>query len=475
MSPTASLLTLLFLLAPPALPIAAAAVPAASRRVEPPTDATEPTDLAANAMPIVRAPRPDSEPPIATDTRPLQLGSKILFVNFDGGELNSCGNNDPINNCTTIFGGTVLPYTGDAGNRAAVIQVARKRVEDFGITVTDVRPGSGDYDMEMVGNWQGSSPDFAGIAPAGDCWDNYGGETSFTLEISTSADAIAEVMMQELAHTWGLDHVDEQQDLLYPTTQGTNKTYRDECHQVVADTDLNPTSGDCSHHQDACGSYSQQNSHAELLLIFGPSVADTAAPAIQILAPADGATVDGGDFDLQIGLQDDQLPAVINTTITIESDALVTPIPPSDGAFASPAELTFPIKDLPNGIYTIRIDGEDESDNPASDEITITIEGSDVPPPSDDGAADSGEAGSGEAGTAVADDSEGDSDDEGGSDDQGGGTGGGDGGQTGGERGDDPKGCACASDERGRSALAGMPLLVLLVLRRRRGSKAVLA
>ncbi|MBC8072365.1 MAG: hypothetical protein IAG13_28845, partial [Deltaproteobacteria bacterium] len=440
-----------------------------SRRVDAP-DRAEPEalDLAEGARPIVGAPRPDAEPPIATDQRPQQLGSKILYVNFDGADMNSCGNNDPHDNCSYIFDGTVLPYSGDAANRAAVIQVARSRVEDFGITVTDVRPGSGDYDMEMVGDWAGSSPAFAGIAPGGDCWDNYGGETSFTLEISTSADAIAEVMMQELAHTWGLDHVDEQQDLLYPTTQGTNKTYRDECYQVVGDTELNPTSGECSHHQDACGSYSLQNSHAELLLIFGPSVADTAAPTIAILAPPDGATIQGGDFELQIGLQDDQLPAVINTTITIENAADPGAIPPSDGAFASPAELTFPIEGLPDGTYTIRIDGQDESDNPASDQITITVEGSEVPTTSDDDAGDGD--GSGDE-TASVDDSDGDADD-GDADDDGGsaedvGTGGPGGGMTG-DADDDTKGCACATDRDGSDGLAAAPLLVVLALGRRR-------
>ncbi len=447
---------------------AAATEPASSRLVTPQDpNASEPIDEAAHALPIVRAPRPDFEPAIVDDQRPARLGSKILFVNFDGGNMNACGNNDPHDNCTTIFGGTVLPYGGDAANRAAVIQVARKRVEDFGITVTDHRPGSGDYDMEMVGNWQGSSPDFAGIAPAGDCWDNYGGETSFTLEVSQSADAIAEVMMQELAHTWGLDHVDEQQDLLYPTTQGTNKTYRDECYQVVADTELNPTSGDCSHHQDACGSYSQQNSHAELLLIFGPSVADTAAPAVGIIAPADGAVIDGGTFDLEIGLQDDQLPAVINTTISIINHDDPELIPPSDGAFASPAELSFPIMGLPNGTYTIRLDAQDESDNPASDEITITVEGSEIPT-TDDGADDSGEDDG--VGTDGGSD-DGPSDDDSGDDEDGsasGGSGGSDGGQTGGERGEEPKGCACATDTKAPTGLAALPLLALLALRRRR-------
>ncbi len=406
---------------------------------------------------IATSPRPAAQPAITSDERPAQLGSKILFVNFDGGSLNACGNDDPHDNCTTIFPGTVEPYSGDAANRAAVIQTVRKRVADFGITVTDQRPGSGDYDMEMVGNWQGSNPDFAGIAPAGDCWDNYGGETSFTLEVSTSADAIAEIMLQELAHTWGLDHVDDKADLLYPTTEGSNKTFVDDCFQVVDDVDLNPGQGFCDHHVQACGNYSHQNSHAELLLIFGPSQPDTSAPIVEILAPADGATVEGNKFDLELGLQDDQLPAVIKATVTIDGPSLPEPLD-NDGAFVSPSELKFPIMGLPDGEYTIRVDITDESDNPASDMIAITVVGSDAPPVGD--SSGGGEAGSG--GEA----SGGGTGDGGGDDDGGASEATGDLGQDGGGRGSD-EGCACTS---GGTAWAVTPwaLLLLGALRRPR-------
>ncbi len=425
------------------------AEPAEARRILP-VDGDPSLDLAAGARPTVGVPR--TTPPITSDVRPQRLGDKILFVNFDGATMASCGNNNPQQNCTTIFpGGTVLPFSGTDAQRAAIIQVARKRLAEFGISVTDTRPASGDYDMEMVGNWQGSDPDFAGIAPAGDCWDNGGGETSFTLEISTSPDQVAEVMLQELAHTWGLDHVDEQQDLLYPTTQGTNKTFRDECYQIVANTELDPTQGFCDHHQQACGDYSHQNSHAELLLIFGPSTPDTIAPTVEITAPIEGATVTGGDVDLVVQIQDDQRPAVMKLIITLTGDAIADK-PPEDGAFAAPAELKFPIKDLPNGSYTLRIEGTDESDNAASDEITFTVEGSDVIPSGGD--ADSSGGGS--------DDAPGD-----GSSDGGDGTAGG---TTSTVPGFDtePRGCACASDPINALASGGPLTVLLLGLRRRR-------
>lgn len=325
------------------------------------------------------------DPPQATNpfdtvgapTHPLALGSKVLFVNFDGLTLNPCNNNDPRNNCSTIFFGTVEPYSGDAAKRASVIQIVRSRVEDFGITVTDQRPESGDYDMEVVGNWAGVDPDFAGVAPSIDCFDNRGGETSFTLDSSGTSDGMAEVILQEVAHTWGLEHINEQTDLLYPTTQGQNKAFVDECLKIVSDTDLNETFGQCNAmHSNFCDP-GWQNSYREMLELFGPSIADTSAPLLEIIFPTEGAVIEG-DFGLMVRFADDQSPAVIRASILVEGAALEMPVQ-QDGAYAAPVELEFPIQGLPDGEYTISIDGQDESDNPASDAVTFTIIGNPAP------------------------------------------------------------------------------------------------
>lgn len=368
--------------------------------------AGEPIDTAPGTQPGGPAMPPSAAGLTAVD-RPARLGAKIMFINFDGADMNGCGgSNDPHNDCSTIFQGTVLPYTGDAVQRASVVQVIRKRVADFGVTVTDQRPGSGDYDMEMVGNWQGvENPGFAGIAPNIDCFDAEGGETSFTLEASGSADGIAEIVLQEIAHTWGLEHVDEQQDLLYPTTEGTNKTFRDECYKIVEDVQLNPTNGYCnSVHTQFC-SFGWQNGYQELLYLFGESVPDTLPPGVTILEPANDAVIPGGALDLVIALVDDQSPAVISATILLESPALEQPVE-VDGAYAAPGEFAFPITDLPDGAYTIRVDVLDESDNPASAQVAFTVTGN--PPAGEETSGSGGVDGSG--GDASADDSVGSGD-----------------------------------------------------------------
>ncbi len=438
----------------------------------PTTDlATDPTDTAEGALPMQPPPGMFPQTPRAPGdlqgpSGPVHLGDKILFVNFDGASMNAC-NSGPQNNCSSLFFGTVLPYSGDAAKRASVIQIVRTRVQDFGITVTDTRPGSGDYDMEMVGDWAGASGQgFAGVAPGPvDCFDNRGGEVSFTLEAAGTSDGIAEIILQEVAHTWGLEHVDDQTDLLYPTTQGQNKTFKDECLTIVRLNDngsTTPVSGTCNAvHNQFCGS-NVQNSYQELLAVFGPGVPDTTAPTVQILEPVDGATLEG-DVNLRIGFADDQSPAIINATILIESSSLDGPVE-NDGAYAAPTELDFPITDLPGGEYTITIDATDEEDNPASDSVTITVIGDPPEGTGGDGGDGSGGATSGTGGADASDDG-GDSD-------------GGDAGDAGGDAGaggdtdgfgnaaGDDGGCAL---ERPRSPIgwAALGLVGLMLVRRR--------
>jgi MYXO-CTERM domain-containing protein len=431
----------------------------------------DPLDTATGARPIGPALGPSAAGLVATE-RPTRLGSKIIYVNFDGADMNGCGgSNSPHNNCSTIFQGVVLPYTGNAVQRASVVQVIRKRLADFGITVTDQRPASGDYDMEMVGNWQGvDNPGFAGIAPNIDCFDATGGETSFTLEASGSADGISEIVLQEIAHTWGLEHVNEQQDLLYPTTQGTNKTFQDTCHKIVSDTQLSETNGYCNAvHTQFCN-FGWQNSYQELLYLFGESVPDTQPPTVSIVAPANGATVDGGTFDLVIALADDQSPAVIDLDIVLQGGPLPDPVTVG-GAYAAPSELVFPVANLPDGTYAVRVDALDESDNPAADEITITVVGNPAGGTDDEG------DGSGDAGSEAS--GSGDTGGSGGADGSGDAGGSGDDAGAGGEGVEKPTsggGCDCRTNpSRPEHGLLWLVALGLLGRRRGRPRRGLVA
>ena len=457
--PTAGAMESLMKLAPPRprLPLALSAAalvplltPASSMAGEP----VEHPDVLVDLEAYTQQNPPEQN--VTANQPPQRLGDKIVFVNYDGADMNGCGNK-PQNNCSTIFQGTVEPFGGDKALRAAIIQKVREATAPFGISVTDTRPTNGDYDMEMVGRWAGvQNPGFAGIAPGIDCWDSSGGQTSFTL-IGGSAEGIAEVILQEIAHTWGMSHVDETTDLLFPTTAGTSKSFVDGCFQIVSDTNLTPSSSGCSHHQEACNSNSRQNSYAELLMIFGPGTADMTPPTAAITAPSDGQSFpSGANVDIDITLDDNQTPMLFTTRLVLASPAIGDPIE-TVADYAGPSDYTFPVNGLPDGTYSVTLEVSDEDGNMAApDSITFTI----------------GNAGGGDSGG----DTSGGSTSGGGT--SGGGTsGGGDGGASsdgsglttaGGGPGMDTtdEGCSCRSE--GDLPRAGWMLALLLPLLRRR-------
>lgn len=347
-----------------------------------PARAGEPDDTTA-AIPVSA---PWYTPMVLNADAPPPLAAQpwILYTNFDGGQMEWCGfgNNDPKGNCSHIMQDTVLPFTGDAGRRAAVVQVIRQDFKDFNISVTDVRPpDSVDYDMEMIGDWSPApGGGFAGVAPSIDCWNGDGGEVSFTLDYTSSATGIAKAVLQEAAHTWGLEHVDSKLDLLYPTTESVvDPTFVDECFQIVQLDDNNqpvPSGAQCGQqHTMFCGSNTKQNSYQELLQIFGPHEADLTAPVVEISEPAEGAVL-GGSFDLKISASDNQTPQLLVLGLNLEGPKMLATDPAS---YPAPAELTFPIKGLPAGDYTATVEVEDEDGNLATDVVHFTVMGATEP------------------------------------------------------------------------------------------------
>lgn len=343
--------------------------------------ASEPDDLAA-PIPVTS---PNYQPMVFgadLDQPPVHAGEWVVFANFDGGDMNDCGfwNNTPQDNCSAIFDGTVLPFTGDAGRRAAVVQVMRNDLKQFGIVVTDVRPPSGDYDMEMIGDWNPApGGGFAGVAPSIDCFNGTGGEVSFTLDYTSSPTGIAKAVLQEIAHTWGLEHVDSKADLLYPTTQSVpDPTFVDECFPIVQLDQNNqpiPDNAQCDNqHEQFCGQ-NQQNSYQELLQIFGPGEPDLTAPTVEITAPAEGAEVDP-KFDLKISTADNLTPQVLALSLKIEGPSAAETDPT---AWPSPSDLTYPIAGLAPGDYTVTAIVVDEDDNEALDTVHFTVKGEPSP------------------------------------------------------------------------------------------------
>ena len=338
---------------------------------------------------------PDFDPPVTAATHPVRAPQrKVLYINFDGGVLDYCGPgiDDPVDNCSTIFQGAVMPYSGDATNRAAVVQALRQDLADFDVVVTTERPRDDvAYDMEMVGDWYPLvNVGFAGIAPKIDCFDADGGDVSFTLDMQ-HPQVTAKVILQELAHTWGLEHVDSPSDLLYPITLGAvDPAFEARCSPIVRlGGGLVPTEARCpEQHAMHCETPDHQSSHADILALFGPAVSDTEPPTVAILSPDDGASPPGA-FHLVIEITDTLAPQTYATTIEI-GDLYATEL-----QLTGPGVFPIGIDALPDDTYPLRVTAHDEAGNAAIAEIAIVVgepaagddtdaESSGAPPPDPD-------------------------------------------------------------------------------------------
>lgn len=326
------------------------------------------------------------------------LGSRVVFVNFDGGALGECEVEDVTSNCSAFLSAEVVEaYSGDAAKRAQVIQIVRSRLDDFGVTITDTRPASGDYDMTMVGDPLGQPYDNIEAPPLPfDCFDEVGGQITRVYEYTDRAEAIAESILLVLGASWGLDYSMEASDLMSYFGYNGSKAFRDECLPIGS-------FAVCEH--DAFCAPGAQNSYRELLALHGPSVADTQGPSVEITYPQDGALVEEDEFSIVVRVEDNLSPFLMDGSLVLESAALEAPIA-FDQALLGPADLAFPVQGLPDGQYTLTFVAFDESDNSGSDEVSFEIGDAPMDSGASTGEADddaaTGETGDGEVDTGEA-------------------------------------------------------------------------
>jgi Bacterial Ig domain len=397
-------------------------------------------------------PVPAEAPRLRAIGTPKLAKQGVIFVNFDGAELSS-GWDDSHSDVTQIgeCAGSFAAY-GDGDKRLAVMQAVRTDWAEFAVTVTDTRPGAGDYVMNMTGPSNPFGGGVLGIAPL-DCDD---AETPNNITFAfvgaddgLSASEHATTIGQEVAHSFGLEHVDDESDIMNPYVAGGDPSFKDECIGIVQ-------GGSCpDQHVVECGDAYSQNSYRELMTLFGPSTPDLAAPTVAITFPTDGQELASGtDFAVMVDASDDQ--GISNVTLYQDGEAVA-----EDGS----EPYSWQVVDLPAGVYELYVTAVDLAGNEASSE-TITIGIGHAPPaPGDDDGDSSGGDGGGDSeagGDELGDD------------------GGDDGAEHGGSDGDsvlppgfglgsEAQGCACtASNDRTALARVGLAVLLLVGLARRR-------
>jgi MYXO-CTERM domain-containing protein len=315
----------------------------------------------------------------ATPNAPQFATQGRIFVNFEGATLND-GWDDSASNTTQISecAGNFAAY-GEGAKRDAVMQAVRDDWAAYNVIIVDERPASGNYTMNMTGPSNPFGGGVLGIAPL-DCDDSQTPNNItyafHSIDDGFDASTTATTIGQEVAHSFGLEHVDEPGDIMNPYNSGGDPSFTDQCIGIVGGQVV------CgSQHAAECGSQTQQNSNQELLTLFGPSTPDAASPTVSITAPSDGASFEvGATFDITVDASDDvgiDHVALFNNGEEIESDG------------SSPYGWT--VQNAPAGSYEFYVEATDLSGNVSmSNTVTVSVGG--VEPSDDSG--DGGEAGS---------------------------------------------------------------------------------
>jgi hypothetical protein len=262
------------------------------------------------AMPTGLEALPETEtlgPPL----QPRSAETRRIFVNFDGAFLRYGERDDATRDITraSALVGERAAYGGSTTERLAIVQAVRGDFEPFNVAVTGNRPASGDYVMAVVGANRPSGEYWDSLLGSAflDCWDaQTSNDVSFAFhdaEAGRAASAVARTISQEVAHGFGLEHVDDPLDVMYPSSHSGDPSFVDDCNAVVPAAGIGIAC--TTQHVEVCGTPDRQNSYRELLMILGPALPDSLAPAVEFEQPLDGMEFELGSAVPVRALADD--------------------------------------------------------------------------------------------------------------------------------------------------------------------------
>jgi hypothetical protein len=301
----------------------------------------------------------------ASQPEPLPAAAKsnVFFLNYDGVTIKYTGGED--NSSADVsqfpdFAMTYAPY-GDGAKRAASTQAVASDWSKYNVKIVDQRPGSGNYTMCVNSPTNPFGGGVLGIAPL-DCNDQQARNIVFAYHSANDqfpAATQATTMSQEIAHAYGLEHVKEPNDVMNPYNAGGDPSFIDQCFTL----DAGGGQILCTQqHNMFC--QGAQNSHQELVWLFGQSAPDLAAPSVAITFPQNGAMFDAGiSFTITVDASDDV--GVTEVDIFVNGQKTVTD--PS-------APYTQGLDNVPAGTYTTYAIARDFAGNQTqSAEVTFTV------------------------------------------------------------------------------------------------------
>ena len=323
----------------------------------------------------VRAdPRPIPPGLLISDTQPdevaAQAKSNTFYLNYDGVTIKYTGGEDDSSQNVSQFSDFAMSYQpyGAGAKRTASMQALQADWKKYKVVVTDQRPNAGSYTMCVNSPTNPFGGGVLGIAPL-DCEDQQARNIVFAYHDANdqfSAATQATTMSQEIAHAYGLEHVSEPNDVMNPYNAGGDPSFLDKC-LALDGGGMGILCG--NQHAQFCGG-SAQNSHAELVWLFGLGEPDMAVPTVAITFPTEGQVFQA--------LPMFSLLATANDNVSINSvefflDGQSIKVDPS-----APYEQG--LDGVPAGMYTVWAVATDSSQNQTkSAEVHFTVEGNQNP------------------------------------------------------------------------------------------------
>jgi MYXO-CTERM domain-containing protein len=302
--------------------------------------------------------------------------SRIIYLNHTGALLRPGDNDARTNNSSIVNQQTQIPaWNTSAQTWSDTVSCFRDLWSRFDVTVTDTDPGNVPH-IEAI---FGGTPTQVGLP------SNVGGVSPFTTDCSiiensivfTFTDAIpnitsreaCEIMAQEVAHSYGLDHELLASDPMTYLQYNGNRAFQDQavsCGEYQA--------RQCGINGSVCRA--NQNS-VQLLLARVGQAGDTVAPVMSWSTPEDGAVVAPG-FSVQVSGTDN----VAVTAATVYVDGVSVGSQMGAGPFTMPTPAT-----LANGQHLIRVEITDGR-NTQAEMRSVTVQAGTQDPGQDPGTSD---------------------------------------------------------------------------------------
>ena len=317
-------------------------------------------------------PKSALEPRLSQPIHPVEAWDKpvhraTMFLNFFGGPLTGGGNASK-GESPCVQGKVDYPgFNGTEQTALAIIQVFKDAAKPFGLRIAyDVVPPKHlPYSQVMMGG----SPQIIGL-PNGvlgvscslDCGDSWWRDTTFAFtEETNNVGILGTTALQEAAHAWGLDHIDGDNNIMYPYATPGNKVWADTC------TIYNDATGGigCQYvHEKFCAEGSQ-NDVAELSAYFGPDSPDTVLPTVTMFSPMDGQQFTAGDMlHIEVEVGDDY--EGYGWRLMVPELGQEQPV------YNDQKVWDFPVP--PKGMYTVRVEAIDHDRNIGFAEAKIYVD-----------------------------------------------------------------------------------------------------